>query len=195
MPTTSASRPSMASSTPAISSRSTSPTSSANPPKNRTCKPSSPPRKNSPAPLPSPASTARSTSPSRIERIANKFFLAIKEAGKIYHHIEKPAAKKISSPKSPWMKPTTPNPNRSALYPRRPRRRRRALQTIAPKFTGRFNKGVDYVGDVTQFEKEFNEDLAVIAFAVKKFGLPPNSNSASIREATNSRSTAPCAAP
>ena len=35
-------------------------------------------------------------------------------------------------------------------------------QTIAPKFTGRFNKGVDYVGDVAQFEKEFNDDLAAI---------------------------------
>ena len=33
------------------------------------------------------------------------------------------------------------------------------VQTIAPKFTGRFNKGVDYVGDVAQFEKEFNDDL------------------------------------
>ena len=41
-------------------------------------------------------------------------------------------------------------------------------QTIAPKFTGRFNKGVDYVGDVAQFEKEFNDDLAVIAFAVER---------------------------
>lgn len=49
-----------------------------------------------------------------------------------------------------------------------------ALQTIAPKFTGRFNKGVDYVGDVGQFEREFSEDLAVIGFAVKKYGLPQN---------------------
>lgn len=45
-------------------------------------------------------------------------------------------------------------------------------QTIAPKFTGRFNKGVDYVGDLVQFEKEFDEDLYVIAFAIKEFGLP-----------------------
>ena len=45
-------------------------------------------------------------------------------------------------------------------------------QTIAPKFTGRFNKGVDYVGDLAQFEKEFDEDLYVIAFAIKEFGLP-----------------------
>jgi hypothetical protein len=47
-------------------------------------------------------------------------------------------------------------------------------QTIAPKFTGRFNKGVDYVGDLAQFEKEFEEDLAVIAYAIKEFGLPEN---------------------
>jgi hypothetical protein len=46
------------------------------------------------------------------------------------------------------------------------------IQTIAPKFTGRFNKGVDYVGDVVQFEKEFNDDLAVIAHAIKTYGLP-----------------------
>ena len=47
-------------------------------------------------------------------------------------------------------------------------------QTVAPKFTGRFNKGVDYVGDVARFDKEFNDDLAAIAFAVDQFGLPDN---------------------
>src|ERR1700755_712941 len=47
------------------------------------------------------------------------------------------------------------------------------VQTIAPKFTGRFNKGIDYRGDVAQFEKEFDEDLSVIAFAIREFGLPP----------------------
>lgn len=48
------------------------------------------------------------------------------------------------------------------------------LQTIAPKFTGRFNKGVDYVGDLNQFQTEFNEDIAVIAEAVRRYGLPQN---------------------
>lgn len=46
------------------------------------------------------------------------------------------------------------------------------VQTIAPKFTGRFNKGVDYMGDVEQFAKEFEEHVLVIDFAVKEFGLP-----------------------
>ena len=48
------------------------------------------------------------------------------------------------------------------------------IQTIAPKFTGRFNKGVDYVGDLAQFAKEFTEDIAAIRFAVERYGLPAN---------------------
>ena len=46
-------------------------------------------------------------------------------------------------------------------------------QTIAPKFTGRFNKGVDYVGSIAAFERDFDSDLAVIRHAVELFGLPP----------------------
>ena len=49
------------------------------------------------------------------------------------------------------------------------------LDTIAPKFTGRFNKGVDYVGDVDQFEREFSDDIAVLAHASKQYGLPSKS--------------------
>jgi hypothetical protein len=44
--------------------------------------------------------------------------------------------------------------------------------TIAPKFTGRFNKGVDYVGDLAQFEREFADDVAVLAHAASRYGLP-----------------------
>ena len=48
------------------------------------------------------------------------------------------------------------------------------LQTIAPKFSGRFNKGVDYVGDIAQFEREFGDDLCVIQHAIPRYGLPSN---------------------
>jgi len=48
------------------------------------------------------------------------------------------------------------------------------VQTIAPKFSGRFNKGVDYVGDPDKFEEEFEADLMVIDYAVHEFGLPGN---------------------
>jgi hypothetical protein len=48
------------------------------------------------------------------------------------------------------------------------------IQTIAPKFSGRFNKGVDYSGDPLKFAVEFEEDLMVVAHAIKEFGLPEN---------------------
>src|SRR3954451_19875527 len=36
------------------------------------------------------------------------------------------------------------------------------IQTIAPKFTGRFNKGVDYQGDLEKFSEEFSNDISTI---------------------------------
>ncbi len=48
------------------------------------------------------------------------------------------------------------------------------IQTLAPKFTGRFNKGVDYVGDVAKFSEEFSNDIAAIAFAIRQYGMSSN---------------------
>ena len=48
------------------------------------------------------------------------------------------------------------------------------IQTIAPKFTGRFNKGVDYVGDVEKFSEEFSDDIAVIAICRAAIRLARN---------------------
>lgn len=48
------------------------------------------------------------------------------------------------------------------------------LQTIAPKFSGRFNKGVDYIGDIKKFAEEFEQDLLVLSHAAKEFELPDN---------------------
>jgi hypothetical protein len=48
------------------------------------------------------------------------------------------------------------------------------LQTVAPKFSGRFNKGVDYEGDIEGFSRELESDLAVVAFAATEFSLPRN---------------------
>src|ERR1035438_686863 len=48
------------------------------------------------------------------------------------------------------------------------------IQTIAPKFSGRFNKGVDYVGDPAQFAGEMALDIAAIQHAVAAYGLPSN---------------------
>ena len=48
------------------------------------------------------------------------------------------------------------------------------VQNIAPKFSGEFHKGVDYAGDISVFEQEFNEDLCVIRLAIQRYGLPAN---------------------
>jgi len=115
------------------------------------------------------------TTREEIERIANKYLLAVQDAGKIYRHIS--AAKgedKIIAEVSmdETDAPQTP-PELLVILAALADEKVRA-QTIAPKFTGRFNKGVDYVGDLVQFEKEFHDDLAVIAFAVSRYGLPTN---------------------
>ncbi len=45
------------------------------------------------------------------------------------------------------------------------------VRTIAPRFSGAFNKGIDYEGDLTLFAKEFEAGLKVIQLAVNQFGL------------------------
>ena len=110
-----------------------------------------------------------------IERIAGKYLLAVQEAGGIYRHIASAKGEgrfitevSMDETDSPQTPPELLVILAAISDERIP------IQTIAPKFTGRFNKGVDYVGDIVQFEKEFEDDLAVIAFAVRKFGLPSN---------------------
>src|ERR1700744_269847 len=110
-----------------------------------------------------------------VERVANKFLLAVQDAGKIYRHIaEAKGAANFVTEVSMDETDNPQTPHELLIILAALADEKIPLQTIAPKFTGRFNKGVDYVGDVRQFEKEFNEDLAVIAFAVKKYGLPPS---------------------
>lgn len=115
------------------------------------------------------------TDGAEIERIANKFLAAVQEAGRLYRHIA--AAKgegKFITEVSMDETDTPQTPPELLVILAAIADEGIPAQTIAPKFTGRFNKGVDYVGDVAQFEKEFNEDLAVIAHAVKEYGLPDN---------------------
>ncbi len=110
-----------------------------------------------------------------VERVTNMFLLAAQDAGKIYRHIRdaKGAGNFITEVSMDETDgPQTPPELLIILAALGDEQV--PVQTIAPKFTGRFNKGVDYVGDLKQFEKEFNDDLAVIAFAIQQFGLPPS---------------------
>lgn len=109
----------------------------------------------------------------QLTEIANKFLLAAREAGKVYQLITEVKGKgnfiaevsmdEVDQPQTPVelffilaaLKFSGVEPD-----------------TIAPKFTGRFNKGVDYVGDLKQFAREFEEDILVIKYAIKAFNLP-----------------------
>jgi len=111
----------------------------------------------------------------QIQTIADKFLAAVKEAGKIYRRIASAKGQGSFITEVSMDETDRPQSPVEMLFilaavadegiP---------AQTIAPKFTGRFNKGIDYVGDISRFAKEFEDDLAVIAFAVREFGLPKN---------------------
>jgi hypothetical protein len=110
-----------------------------------------------------------------IAEIASRYLYAVEEAGRIYRYIAArregcPFITEISmdetdSPQTPLELLVILAAIADESIP---------IQTIAPKFTGRFNKGVDYVGDTGAFEREFTDDLAVIARAVTSYGLPAN---------------------
>ena len=110
-----------------------------------------------------------------VAAIAGKYLAAVQQAGAIYRHIaEKRGTREFITEVSMDETDAPQTPPELLVILAAIADEKIPIQTIAPKFTGRFNKGVDYVGDVVQFEKEFTEDLAVIAFAVKQYGLPAN---------------------
>ena len=110
-----------------------------------------------------------------VQKTAKQFLAAVQHAGEIYRAI---AAQKgsgnfvaeisMDETESPQTPPELLIILAAVADEKLP------IQTIAPKFTGRFNKGVDYVGNVGQFAKEFRDDLATIAYAVETYGLPEN---------------------
>ena len=116
------------------------------------------------------------TSPESLTRTVSTFYAAAQEAGLIYHHIAR-----VKGGEQTFIAEVSLDETEAAQTPPellvilclladngvRP-------QTIAPKFNGRFNKGVDYVGDLVRFDREFNDDIAVLAHAVQHYGLPEN---------------------
>ncbi len=114
-------------------------------------------------------------SSSLLQNTATKFLFAVQEAGKIYRKIEAAKGKGSFIPEVSMDETDSAQTTAELLIilaaiadegiP---------IQTIAPKFSGRFNKGVDYVGDVAQFAREMALDMAAIRYAVEHYGLPAN---------------------
>jgi hypothetical protein len=108
-------------------------------------------------------------------KIAQKYLFAVKKAGEVYRTIVKAKGEGNFIPEvSMDETDSAQSPVELLIILAAIADEGIPVQTIAPKFSGRFNKGVDYVGDVVQFEREFALDVAAIAYAVKHFGLPEN---------------------
>lgn len=110
-----------------------------------------------------------------LTRIADKFLTAINEAFNIYKFIaDRKGEGKFVTEISMDEVETPQSPVELFFILKMIADLGIPAQTIAPKFTGRFNKGVDYVGDVAKFAQEFEEDILVIEYAIKEFSLPDN---------------------
>jgi tagaturonate epimerase len=109
-----------------------------------------------------------------LRETASKFLAAVKTAGRVYRKIEAAKGKGNFIPEiSMDETDRAQSPAELLIILAAIAAEGIPIQTIAPKFSGRFNKGVDYVGDVRRFEREFALDVAAIAYAVSHFGLPP----------------------
>jgi hypothetical protein len=111
----------------------------------------------------------------KINSIAKKYLVAIKEAAHIYNHLV--SVKGLDT----FVTEVSLDENENPQTPEELffillglSMENIKVQTIAPKFTGRFNKGVDYVGNVNDFAHEFESDVCVIKHAVREFSFPSN---------------------
>jgi hypothetical protein len=110
-----------------------------------------------------------------VVHVANKYLAAVQEAGRIYRHIEQTKGKGNFIPEVSMDETDSPQtPVELLIILAAIADEDIPIQTIAPKFTGRFNKGVDYSGDLKKFAQEFSDDVAVIAYAIQQYGLPQN---------------------
>ena len=112
-------------------------------------------------------------SKSVIQSVAFKYISAVQQAHKIYQHIlikkgNTPFIVEVSMDETE--EPQSPHELFLILFALS--HYKIPLQTIAPKFSGRFNKGIDYIGNLDRFSKEFEQDCSVVNLAVSEFGLP-----------------------
>ncbi|MDQ7848969.1 MAG: tagaturonate epimerase family protein [Armatimonadota bacterium] len=108
-----------------------------------------------------------------VAAIAGRYLLAARQAGAIYRHIAslrgagnfitEVSMDETASPQTPVELFFILAALAEEQVP---------LQAIAPRFVGRFNKGIDYRGDLASFQEHFRACLGVIAFAVQELDLP-----------------------
>lgn len=108
-----------------------------------------------------------------IETVADKFLASVQEAGTTYRYI---AAKKpndsfvVELSMDETDAPQTPAQVAAILVA--VAAENIPLATFAPRFPGKFLKGIDYVGDVAEFLSAFEAETRIVLWASEKLGLP-----------------------
>jgi hypothetical protein len=121
--------------------------------------------------LPSPITISNAD----IEHVATKYAPAVREASRVYKRILTAKGKDSFVVEVSMDETDVPqSPTELLLILALIANEGIPVQTIAPKFTGRFNKGIDYSDDIAAFTRDFESDLAVVAYGVEAFGLPHN---------------------
>jgi len=110
-----------------------------------------------------------------LHKIGAKYLYAVKEAAKTYQHIRENKGEGNFIVEVSMDETDTPqNPVEMFFILAAIAQEGIPAQTIAPKFSGKFLKGIDYVGNPDAFAQEFEEDVLVIAHAVNVFNLQKN---------------------
>jgi hypothetical protein len=108
-----------------------------------------------------------------LERIGRTYLCAVMEAGRIYRHVAAAKGARGFIAEVSTDEATEPQlPVELYFILAALSREKIPVQTIAPKFSGKFLKGIDYVGDVGVFARELDADLCVVKHAIDVFSLP-----------------------
>jgi hypothetical protein len=110
-----------------------------------------------------------------VRGIAEKYLFAIQKAGEIYRIIEKSKGKENFVTEVSMDEVLQPQSATDLfLILKMIAGLNIPVQTIAPKFSGKFCKGIDYIGNPIMFSDEFERDIMIIEFSAREFGLPEN---------------------
>jgi hypothetical protein len=106
-------------------------------------------------------------------RVATKYLLAAAAAGEVYRRVAEARGSAAFVTEVSMDETDSPQePEELLLILAALADEEVPVQAIAPKFIGRFNKGVDYSGDPQKFEAQFCADIAIIEQASKLYDLP-----------------------
>ncbi len=105
---------------------------------------------------------------------AARFLPAAREAGRIYRFIRERKAGDFVTEVSMDETATAHSPSDLLVFLAALADEGVPVNTVAPRFGGEFHKGVDYEGDIEEFEREFAGHVDAAARAVRDYGLPAN---------------------